>query len=344
MSEKKKNHFYQLPIGYDRPIHLTLIALTVFGLIMSTSASMGTDAADYIGLIFTVAKQLVFVGAGYIALLFLSHLFSFSLCKKYLRELVLGTLIFLVATLFFREVGGARAWIRIPLGAYEITLQPSEFAKISIMLIMAIFLGDIEKQEIEEIHQQNLLDQEQHRDKLNNIVEQFERLNSGVGQLAEANSMTAEDASNVTNVLALVTEECNGLNESLKLFMDFIEMYKQSNGNIADIANKTNLLSLNASIEAARAGESGRGFAVVAGEIRNLANSTKELIEENDKQAANTIPKITGTIDAIQRLLEKIGALNERVSNIAATTEEISAQSESINSLSEVIQESVQDI
>jgi len=148
MSEKKKNHFYQLPIGYDRPIHLTLIALTVFGLIMSTSASMGTDAADYIGLIFTVAKQLVFVGAGYIALLFLSHLFSFSLCKKYLRELVLGTLIFLVATLFFREVGGARAWIRIPLGAYEITLQPSEFAKISIMLIMAIFLGDIEKQEI----------------------------------------------------------------------------------------------------------------------------------------------------------------------------------------------------
>ena len=54
MTEKKKNHFYQLPVGYDKPIHLTLIGLTIFGLIMTTSASMGTDAADYVGLIFTV--------------------------------------------------------------------------------------------------------------------------------------------------------------------------------------------------------------------------------------------------------------------------------------------------
>ena len=52
MTEKKKNAFYQLPVGYDKPIHLTLLGLTIFGLIMSTSASMGQNAADYMGLIF----------------------------------------------------------------------------------------------------------------------------------------------------------------------------------------------------------------------------------------------------------------------------------------------------
>jgi len=188
------------------------------------------------------------------------------------------------------------------------------------------------------------LQQRLHNDRLNEIIGQFEQLNSGVAELAKANSITASDANDITHVISEIGDECEKVDEALKYFSEFVDVYKGSNDDIAGIANKTNLLSLNASIEAARAGESGRGFAVVAGEIRNLATSTKELIDTNNKQAEDTLPRISASVELIKKLVEDIAALNERISNIAATTQEISAQSDNISSLSADIQDAVKNI
>jgi methyl-accepting chemotaxis protein len=76
-----------------------------------------------------------------------------------------------------------------------------------------------------------------------------------------------------------------------------VESIKILSEAILSIASKTNLLALNAEIEASQAGTAGLGFTVVAGEIRSLA--------ENSKQTANEIQKVTKTVlDSVQALSE----------------------------------------
>lgn len=57
---------------------------------------------------------------------------------------------------------------------------------------------------------------------------------------------------------------------------DYIQQIGNTVGIVEEIAEQTNMLALNAAVEAARAGEHGKGFAVVAGEIRKLADESKQ--------------------------------------------------------------------
>jgi methyl-accepting chemotaxis protein len=99
---------------------------------------------------------------------------------------------------------------------------------------------------------------------------------------------------------------------------------------IEEIAQKTNLLALNAAIEAARAGEQGRGFAVVAGEVRRLAestrNATSEIAQMIESITANTqaaVEAMNSGTDRVSRGMEITARAGESLQRIIAATDQV---------------------
>ncbi|QIK57384.1 FtsW/RodA/SpoVE family cell cycle protein [Erysipelothrix sp. HDW6A] len=129
----------RMPAGYSKLIHGTVIVLSLFGVLMVTSATMGKVSVGKT--LFAGGKELFFVCVGYFMMVFFARRFSFNYFKKYLVVITLAVIGSLLLTMFFSSAGGASAWIRFG----QVTIQPSEFAKVYMVLLIAVSLGDKHK-------------------------------------------------------------------------------------------------------------------------------------------------------------------------------------------------------
>ena len=94
-------------------------------------------------------------------------------------------------------------------------------------------------------------------------------------------------------------EDINVLQNIMKEMQSIVEL-------VTGIANKTNLLSLNAAIESARAGEHGRGFAIVAQEVRKLSEDTKQSVLNVSSLISDSYQQVGEITDSFKDIQEKI--------------------------------------
>lgn len=163
-----------------------------------------------------------------------------------------------------------------------------------------------------EVTSKSLLDKSKNNEKLLN-------------DLHVINSEVSNSMISTIDVAAKLSEAVQEIGVTLKL--------------INEISSSTNLLALNASIEAARAGEAGRGFAVVAQEVGNLANSTKQSLEEVETVIArvqNNVNEITLHVEENSQKLEKQNEyFNNVFKSIQDMTEFLNISVEAVDTMGE---------
>ena len=167
---------------------------------------------------------------------------------------------------------------------------------------------------------------------------------------------TEEQIYKIDGIVKEAANRVEGLNTKTREITKLVEV-------ITDIADRTNLLGLNAAIEAARAGEQGKGFAVVAGEVRNLAEQvnhsvsdistivqtiqdetnhvTQSLVEgykeveKGSHQTNNASRSYKEISSAVNEMITNINSVSTNLQNIADSTTSIDLAIENIAAVSE---------
>lgn len=205
------------------------------------------------------------------------------------------------------------------------------------------------------------------------------QVNERMRETVSVSEKGKSDMENVSRAMRSINESTLKLQEAIDKVGHASEEITDITNVIGNIAEETNLLSLNASIEAARAGEAGRGFAVVATQIGKLAqtsadsvhnieqliNEIKMLVKDTVVQAEQSVTNIGSSSELVEDalrtfdtifhnvesvshlvngMIEKVERVDEVASNVAAISQEQAASSQEILASSDTMVEQANHI
>ncbi len=177
---------------------------------------------------------------------------------------------------------------------------------------------------------------------VNDVAEQVQR---NTEHAVTMNKKTMEIGEQANASSAYITEMTKAMGKISEASMQISNIIQT----IEEIADQTNLLSLNASIEAARAGEAGRGFAVVAGEIGHLANQCTDAVEDTRKLIQAALSEVESgnriadeMAGVLQGVIDGMDEIVKAVEAVAENSNEQNVSMQQVNDAIEIISEVVQ--
>ena len=204
------------------------------------------------------------------------------------------------------------------------------------------------------------------------IIQNISHLNEKSSVILEETHTTKKILNNTIDSMTSISEGSSRVYEVLKSLQEMSEGIGNILTVINKVAEKTNLLALNASIEAARAGEAGKGFAVVAEEIRRLAENTHgatkeifDIISSIQKEVQQAFEEMKSTIERVEKgvenakqteeifdrlfsLIEEIKDMNQRIVEIvkegSETVRSMATEIDGIKENSEELKNSIEEI
>ncbi len=149
-----------------------------------------------------------------------------------------------------------------------------------------------------------------------------EETSAALEEMSVTISQNADNARSTEQIATTAADSVRQGSVVMKNAVNEMQKITQRIGVINDIAQRTNLLALNAEIEAARAGEHGRGFAVVATEVRKLAEQSKIAAAEIAGLAASSSGVSNEVIDLLDRIVEQVVQTAGLVQEISHASDE----------------------